>query len=171
MKTRLLNIIVLSILLFTSCSKDKDVLPVDEGITLYEKEGDWDCALSETCQDTYQFDFKSGSRISISIENVTGSSVVSLDLAAQFGQFGGPNILNEGLLTYYGCTGQDEAVSLTNVLISETGTYDLSVARDWGLSAGVDGTYTLVLISDTPFTEATSPTNNAKALNYERECL
>ncbi len=161
------------VIFFASCSSDDDATPtpVDPGITLYEKEGEWNCELGDTCEDIYQFEFKEGSRISISIDDITGSSAVSLDLAADFGQFGGPNILNEGALSYYGCTGQDEEVSLANILIDETGTYNLAIARDWGLSAGVNGKYKLTIVSDTSFTKGVAPTNDTEALNYERECL
>ncbi|GAA4273305.1 PPC domain-containing protein [Aquimarina gracilis] len=172
MKTQILKaLLVLSIIFFVSCSNDDDATPVDTGVTLFEKEGEWDCEIGHTCEDIYQFEFKEGSRISISIDNVTGSSVVSLDLAADFGQFGGPNILNEGALSYYGCTGQDGEVSLANILISETGTYNLAIARDWGLSAGFDGTYKLIIVSDTSFTEGIAPTNDTEVQNYVRECL
>ncbi|MDY8135086.1 PPC domain-containing protein [Aquimarina sp. 2201CG5-10] len=171
MKTQVLKIVaLLGVIVLTSCSKDDDV-PVETGITLFEEQGEWNCELSQTCEDIYQFELKEGSRISISIEEVTGLSVVSLDLSADFGQFGGPNLLNEGAITYYGCTVQDEEISITNILISETGTYNLAVARDWNLSAGFDGTYTLVILSDTAFTEGVTPINDAEATNYQRECL
>ncbi len=160
--------------LFTSCSNDDDapvIEPVDEGVTFYEKQGEWSCNISETCEDVYQFEFKEGSRISISVEDVTGKSVVSLDLFVEFGEFGGPNLLTNGSNKYYGCTGQEEEVSLTNILISEKGVYNLAVARDWGQSAGFDGSYTLTVLSDTSFTEASEPSDDTEALNYETECL
>ncbi|GAB1858133.1 hypothetical protein MHTCC0001_29700 [Flavobacteriaceae bacterium MHTCC 0001] len=173
MKSPIINtlLFIFSICTFVSCSKDDDTTPVAPGITLYEKQGTWDCDLGNTCEDVYQFEFKKNSKISISIEGLTGKSVVSIDLSADFGQYGGPNLLNEGNLSYYGCTGQNEEVNIANIQIDETSTYNLFIARDWGLSAGGEGTYTLVVISDTPFTESMAPTHNANAVNYERECL
>ncbi|WP_303315949.1 pre-peptidase C-terminal domain-containing protein [Flavivirga abyssicola] len=171
MRTQIKNtVIILLAVLFANCSKDDDT-PIDKGLTLFETTEEWNCNLSETCEDIYQFEFKEGTRISISIENITGKSVVSLDLSADFGEFGGPNLLTEGKLTYYGCTTQDESVSVTNVNISETGIYNLAVARDWSLSAGFDGAYKLTIISDTTFTEGETPTNDTEATNYERECI
>ena len=150
MKNQVLNILlVVSILAFTSCSNDDDATPIDNGITSFELDGSWNCEFGETCEDMYQFEFKEGSRISISIEEVTGSSAVSLNLSVDFGELANPNLLNEGSLSYYGCTGQDEEISISNIIISETGTYNLAIARDWGLSAGFDGTYKLTIISDT----------------------
>ncbi|MDO5977653.1 hypothetical protein [Flavivirga spongiicola] len=171
MKTQIKkSIILLLAVLFANCSKDDDT-HIDEGVTLFETTEEWNCNLSETCEDIYQFKFKKGSRISISIENVTGKSVVSLDLSANFGEFGGPNLLTQGKLTYYGCTTQDESVAIVNIYISETGTYNLAIARDWGLSAGFGGTYRLTIISDTAFTEGETPVNDIEATNYERECI
>ncbi|AUP80860.1 hypothetical protein [Flavivirga eckloniae] len=164
------TLIVLSVILFANCSKNDDA-PIDPGITLFETTDTWNCDLSETCEDIYQFEFKEGSRISISVENITGKSVVSLDLSADFGEFGGPNLLTQGKLTYYGCTTQNENVSIANINISETGIYNLAVARDWGLSAGFDGDYKLTIISDTSFTKGETPTNDTEATNYERECI
>ena len=172
MKNQILKtILIIAGITFASCSNDDDATPEVVGVTSFEIEGQWNCELGENCEDIYQFEFKKDSKISISINDVTGMSVVSLDLSAEFGQFGGPNLLNEGSLTYYGCTSQDEDVSITNITISEAGTYNLSVARDWGLSAGVEGAYTLAIISDTPFTEGLAAVEDIDAENYERECL
>ncbi|MCK8523641.1 hypothetical protein M0D21_18805 [Aquimarina sp. D1M17] len=172
MKNQILKTVLLTILiLLSSCSNDDDATLEIAGITSFEKEGQWNCELSESCEDIYQFEFKKGSKIAISIEDVTGMSAVSLDLSAEFGQFGGPNLLNEGQLSYYGCSGQDENISITNISISETSTYNLSIARDWGLSAGVEGTYKVTIISDTAFTEGVSAIEDVKTENYERECL
>ncbi len=172
MKTQIFKVkLIAALVLIVGCSKDDDVPVIDPGITFYEKAGEWSCNINEDCEDVYQFEFKKDTKIAISIEDVTGKSVVSLDLSAEFGQFGGPNLLNDGKLTYYGCTNQDEEVSISNIIISETGIYNLSVARDWGLSAGFDGTYKVTIISNTAFIEGVSPTNDTEALNYERECL
>ena len=73
-------------LLLASCSKDDDSAVI--GITSFEKEEEWTCELGETCEDIYQFEFKKDSKISISIEDVTGLSVVTVKLAADFGQYG-----------------------------------------------------------------------------------
>ncbi|MDH7446269.1 PPC domain-containing protein [Aquimarina sp. 2201CG14-23] len=172
MKTQILKrvMMLLVIVLSISCSKDDDVPVVNPGVTLIEKEGEWSCNLSETCQDIYKFQFKAGSRISISIEEVTGSSVVSLDVYVDFGEIGGPNLLTNGGITHYGCTGQNEEVSLGNILLPEDETYNIAVARDWGLSAGFDGTYKLTVISDTPFLEG-EVMDDAAASDYERECI
>lgn len=172
MKNQIIKTVLIAFLIiFSSCSKDDDTTPETTGMTSFEQEGEWLCELGQTCEDIYQFEFRKDSKISISVENITGKSVVSLDLSADFGEFGGPNLLTQGNITYYGCTVQDEDVSLTNITISETGTYNLSIARDWGFSAGFDGTYTLTIISDTPFTEGIAAILNTEAINYERECL
>ncbi len=164
------TVIILLAVLFANCSKNDDPI-VNESLTLFEAIEEWHCDLGETCEDIYQFEFTEGTRISISVEAVTGRSVVSLDLSAEFGQYGGPNLLNAGKITYHGCTGQNENVSLTNILVSETGTYNLAIARDWGLSAGFDGAYKLTVISDTGFTEGETPLDDMVATNYERECI
>ncbi len=150
-----------------SCSKDDDT-PDTPGVTSYEVVGAWDCELGDSCEDLYEFDFKAGTKISISIEEIDGSSVVSLDLSLHIA---GTNILTNGDITYYGCTGQDESVALANILLNDAGKYHLKVARDWGLSAGADGNYKLTIIADTPFEAVGLTADDDLDPNYERECL
>jgi len=80
-------------------------------------------------------------------------------------------ILNQGNLSHYGCTGQNEDVSFATIAISETGIYNLSIARDWGLSAGFEGIYKLTIISDVLFEEAAAFIQDSEVVSYERECL
>ncbi len=166
-KAWVLFLIVLSV----GCSKDDDISTVTPEVTLFEKEGKWLCELGQTCEHIYQFELKKDSKISVSVEDITGNSTVSLDLSVEFGQFGGPNLLNNGEVSYYGCTDQNEEISLTNITISETAIYNFSVARDWGLSAGSEGSYKVTIISDTPFIDKSGIIQNMEAINYERECL
>ncbi|MGY3792412.1 hypothetical protein [uncultured Aquimarina sp.] len=166
-KAWVLFLIVLSV----GCSKDDDISIVTPEVTLFEREGKWLCELGQTCENIYQFEFKKDSKISVSVEDITGNSTVSLDLSVEFGQFGGPNLLNNGEVSYYGCTDQNEEISLTNITISETAIYNFSVARDWGLSAGLEGSYKVTIISDTPFIYKSGIIQNTEAINYERECL
>lgn len=166
-KTWILFLIVLN----AACSKDDNVPLVIPEVTLVEKEGKWLCEFEQTCENIYQFEFKKDSKISVSVENVTGNSTASLDLSVDFGQFGGPNLLNNGAVSYYGCTDQDEEISLTNITISETAIYNFSVARDWGLSVGPEGSYKMTVISDTPFIDKSGIIQNSEAISYERECL
>ena len=167
MKTYFLKLVFLLTVVFAaSCSNDDDA-PVETGVTFYEVAGSWDCELGESCQDLYEFEFDAGTRISISVEDITGSSVVSLDLVLHIA---GTNILTDGDITYYGCTGQDESVALNNILLGDDGNYKLAVARDWGLSAGFDGTYKLTIIADTPFEPLGNIEDDGFDPNYEREC-
>lgn len=80
-KTWILFLIVLNV----GCSKDDDMPSVIPEITLVEKEGKWLWEFGQTCENIYQFEFKKDSKISITVENITGNSTVSLG----FGQFGG----------------------------------------------------------------------------------
>ncbi|MFD2563470.1 hypothetical protein [Aquimarina rubra] len=171
MKTQVFRKIVIVVItaLLASCSND-DSPVINPGVTLIEKVGEWNCNVSETCQDIYQYQFKAGSRISINIEEVTGNSVVAVDVYAEFGEIGGPNLLTNGGIAHYGCTGQNEEVSLGNILLPEDATYHIAVARDWGLSAGGEGSYKLTIISDTPFLEE-EIINDSTVVNYERECI
>ncbi|MBW1298863.1 PPC domain-containing protein [Aquimarina litoralis] len=173
METRILKKIVMLFLLVLSigCSKDDDVPTVVPDVTSLEIQGDWLCELGQTCEDIYQFEFKKDSKISISVENITGQSTVSLDLSLNSGQFAALNLLNDGNISYYGCANQNEEISITNISITETGVYNFSVARDWGLSAGTEGMYSISIISNTPFKDNSMVIENTQAINYERECL
>lgn len=74
-------------------------------------------------------------------------------------------------VSYYGCTDQNEEISLTNIAISEIAIYNFSVARDWGLNGGPEGSYKMTIISNTPFIDKSGIIRNTGAINYERECL
>lgn len=137
------------ICLLFACSDDDDG-NAPKGYTLYENSGSWDCALSESCQDVYEFVFQSGSRVAVIIEEVTGGSVVRLAIHAPNVNLGGTNLLT-GNSDDLMCTGPDEDATVPNFIASSDGVYKIVITRDWGLSAGFDGTYNFVLFSDTSF--------------------
>ncbi len=145
------------VLLFTTvscfifnCSDDDDGTVPEVGERLYETNGSWDCETGESCQDVYEFDFESGSRVSLIIQEVTGSSVVRLTIHAPNVNLGGTNLLT-GNTDDLRCTGQDEDASIPNFIAPSDGVYKVVITRDWGSSAGADGNYNLVLFSDTNF--------------------
>ena len=137
------------LLIIASCSNDDDGNE-PTGITAYTTSGAWMCELSESCQDVYEFELQSGSRVSIVVEEVTGASVVRLAMHAPNVSLGGTNLLT-GDTDDLRCTGQDEDAAVPNFIAPSSGVYQLAVTRDWGLSAGFDGTYNLIVFSDTNF--------------------
>ncbi len=155
-----------AVLLCVACSSDDDG---PSGITLFEVNGMWDCAQSESCQDVYEFQFQAGTRVSFFIEDVTGSSVVRLAVHAPNIPLGGTNVLTGNALELQ-CEGQDEETGDPNLVLSTTGVYQFVVTRDWGLSAGFDGTYQMTIISDTPFQELTQTVDDVDSLSLGTDC-
>jgi hypothetical protein len=110
--------------------------------------GGWDCAISQICQDVYDFDLQDGSDVEVIVHTVTGASVPRLALF-------GPGIPLDGINLFTGttndrlCVGQD-MTDTASVTVSGSGTYRLAVGRDWGLSAGVSGTYVVDVNTSLP---------------------
>ena len=159
--------ILLAILITTlvSCNK-KDEL---QGDTLFEQSGSWDCTLGESCQDVYEFEFMANTTLSISVEDVTGKSVVGLAMYAPGMVLGSANLLTNNP-NEASCGGQDEAQSEPNFVIPSSGIYKLAVTRDWGASAGLGGDYKLTVIADTPFQTLTQTVDDTDSKASGKEC-
>lgn len=149
-----------------SCSDDETIEP---GQTVYEKSGSWDCALSESCQDVYEMNFKVGTQISFSVTDVTGTSVVRLAIYGPNSLLGGTNILT-GTTNELECTEQNEDAVVPNITITDAGVHKVVVGRDWGSSAGASGTYKLAIIASDKFTDVTQPIDDADSLAPGSEC-
>lgn len=138
--------------------------------TNYQSPGSWEADLGQDCMDVYDFQVPAGTAISITVGDVTGSSVVRLALYGPGLGLGGTNRLT-GTAADLQCGGQDETTSL-DVVLTEQGTYRLAVVRDWGSSAGFDGTYDLTVTSDqtvlalgSTANDVTSPTTLAACVD------
>ena len=114
------------LLIIASCSNDDDGNE-PTGITAYTTSGAWMCELSESCQDVYEFELQSGSRVSIVVEEVTGASVVRLAMHAPNVSLGGTNLLT-GDTDDLRCTGQDEDAAVPNFIAPSSGVYQLWTA-------------------------------------------
>lgn len=138
--------------MLSSCSSDDDATTAvpEVGERLFETNGSWTCELGESCQDVYDIEMTAGSRVSLTVSNVTGSSVVRLAIHAPNDNLGGINLLT-GTAEDIECSGQDESYSFSNIMLSQDGVYKFVVTRDWGSSAGFDGNYRLTIFSDNLF--------------------
>ena len=165
LKTGIMLIAVL--LLSTSCSNDDDSTP--PGDRAYDANGAWNCEINESCQDVYEFDFSAGSRIAIAVEQVTGGSVVRIAIHGPGNGLGGINLLT-GTQNDLQCEAQDENVNIANFTAVTEGIYTLAVTRDWGASAGFDGTYSLSVISDTLFEFKDQTVEDVDSLAPDGEC-
>ncbi len=164
-KIRFLLISILVASFSFACKKDDEQVP---GVTLYEQNGSWNCELGKSCQDIYEFKFAAGTRISITVEEVTGLSVARLAVHAPGIVPGGTNLLTNNANDLM-CSGQNEDMGLPNVILPSEGTYKVAITRDWGTSAGVDGDYRLAIFADKPF-EVLSQTNDTDSLAPNGEC-
>lgn len=115
----------------------------------YFAEGDWSCELAETCMDLYEFDLPELATITIQVEATGGSSVPRLGFYRPGDDLDARNVLSAGFSDRE-CVGQNGTDTIT-LRTAEAGVYTLAVGRDWGSSAGANGTYALSFSSDLPF--------------------
>jgi hypothetical protein len=159
--------LLLNLGLFTSCGNDDPVTP-PAGTKSFHVDGTWTCDTGVSCQDVYDFTFSAGSTVSIAVSAVTGNSVLRLSLF-------GPGVALDGVNLLMGeandrlCTGQDEGETVAYA-IATTGKYSLAVGRDWGQSAGADGTYSLDVTSATSFTVGTQTAEDTASLASGADC-
>ncbi len=99
----------------------------------------WDCLFSESCQDVFEIYLEAGSTLTVTHDQITGDSVSRLAAFAPGVPLSGVNLF-WGTARDVACSGQDGSQSYTTQ-ISQTGTYQVAVGRDWGASAGSAGTY------------------------------
>lgn len=155
MKTLVLGIIILTA---ASCSKET----VEPQQSYYTNIESLECHIGQSCQDVYEFDFEADTEMLFDIKNITGSSVIRYAIYAPGIDLGGDNLLNETIYEVK-CTDKDKSIS-DAVTIKTAGVYKLTVTRDWGLSSGLSGYYTLEVF-------ATKPFKNVKQIANDKETL
>lgn len=113
--------------------------------------GGWTCSVGVNCQDVYDFTITGpvpADTLTVTVSAVTGTSTLRMAVFAPGVALSGTNLTNGGV-TDRRCFGQNigDTVGLTNLPAS--GTYRIAVGRDWGLSGGASGTYTLSVSMNT----------------------
>lgn len=115
--------------------------------------GDWDCSpLTNNCQDVYDFRISSAvaaDSITISVSNITGTSVLRMAVFGPGSTLNATNLINSGLADHR-CFGQDVGDSVSISGATGAGLYRIAIGRDWGLSAGSGGLYTLAVSMNAP---------------------
>lgn len=149
------------------CGDDESTDPPTDFL-IYEVDGAWDCASSESCQDVYEIDVPEGATLTVRVTGVTGASVPRLALHAPDTELGGINLLT-GTTQDRECVGQDQGDEVT-VADVEEGVYKIAVTRDWGSSAGAAGTYHLTVESDLRFTVEGQPVLDGNSLAPGSRC-
>ena len=109
----------------------------------------WACDTGETCQDVYEIDLAAGQTVTVAVTDITGASVPRLALFAPGVPLNGTNLFT-GSNNDRECVGQNEEDS-ASATATVTGTYRFVIGRDWGSSAGADGTYSFTVSADDPF--------------------
>lgn len=109
---------------------------------LYTASTGWNCAAGTSCQDVFDFETLAASTLTASVTSVTGASVVRMavfDGAA----LDTTNRLNGNLADRL-CATQDASDAATSASLA-AGLKRVAIGRDWGLSAGSSGTYTVTI--------------------------
>lgn len=163
------SLIALGFLLSFSCSKDNDFF-TGATITLYETNGDWECNLDESCQDVYEFKFKSNTNIDITISEVTGGSESRLAVYAPNVSLGGINLLTNSTKDFSCVTINDESIILQNINLPKSGVYKIAVTREFGESVGDSGTYKLTVSANSGFQYIEQTIDDVDSLADGFEC-
>ena len=106
----------------------------------WEQTGSWTCGAGVSCMDVYELDIDAGTDLNIAVTSITGGSVPRLALFAPGTPLSGVNLLT-GTNFDRECVGQNTNDFVTAVTAAVSGVYRLAVGRDWGSSAGANGTY------------------------------
>lgn len=157
--------VIIATALVTACSKDN----TDPGRTVFEKSGNWVSPVGESCRDVYAIEFSKGTRLSIQVSEITGSSVAQLAIYGPNSLIGGANILT-GNTNELSCGGQNATESVVNVQIVESGVHQISVSRNFGSSAGTTGDYKLTIISSERFYNIVESVDNEGYISGGSEC-
>jgi hypothetical protein len=128
----------------------------------------WNCGLGESCQDVYEVSLPAGAVVDLSVTGVTGASVVRMAVFGPGTSLAGDNILTEANLDSE-CTGQDQDAGASFVA-STGGVYRIAVGRDWGSSAGFNGTYELSIASDLGVADDGQSVDDEASLAVDTTC-
>jgi hypothetical protein len=105
----------------------------------------WNCASLVSCIDLYDFTFPAETTVTIQVGSVTGNSVVRLGAWAPGVPYSGQNLLTGRTMDRM-CVAQNTSDTVLFRAIPG-GTYRIGVGRDWGMSGGAAGTYSLTVFS------------------------
>ena len=126
------------------------------GVTTFTTTSGWNCANGVSCQDVWDFETMAPGTVTVTVSAVTGSSVLRLavfDGAA----LSTVNRLN-GNQSDRQCTGQNAGDTAVTQLLP-AGLHRFAIGRDWDLSAGPSGTYTVT------FASTVLPSGNGQTAN------
>ncbi|MCW7464417.1 hypothetical protein [Leptospira levettii] len=108
-------------------------------ISSYSFSGDWNCSVN--CQDVFEVDVLANGNYGFNVSSVTNSSVLRWSFMAPAIPLNGTNLFNS-LTNDTMCYGQDIGDN-RSYSTSALGKYQLTIGRDYGASAGTQGTYNL----------------------------
>ncbi|GHA00562.1 hypothetical protein GCM10008090_06780 [Arenicella chitinivorans] len=157
MQIRFLTLVVLMLLCFGGVVHGQTkvvVVPLmesDQRNSFIGVSGAWNCAITETCQDVYEFTIDKPANAMLDLRSIGGSSVVLTAIFAPGQSLSGTNLLT-GSTADRECTGQNVPYQLIHLTLPTAGRYKLAIGRDWGSSSGLTGTYQLRFYTSVPHT-------------------
>lgn len=157
--------LIITAALVTACSKD-DSAP---GQTVFEKSTDWVSPVNQSCRDVYDIDLRKGTRLSIQVSEISGSSDAQLAIYSPKSLIGGMNMLT-GNTNELSCGGQNVPESVVDVQIVEDGVHQFSISRNWGSSTGTTGDYKLTIIASERFYNIVEAVDNEGYISGGSEC-
>lgn len=131
--------------------------------------GTWNCSPGVSCGDVYDLSLQAGTAVALNVTNVTGNSIVRLGAFAPGTPLNGQNLLT-GQPTDRLCNGAFNASDSTSFIAGTTGTYKLTVMRDFNGSSGLTGTYRLTMLGSQALTGVTLSASNSSSLETATQC-
>lgn len=145
------------------------------GTTSYTKSLGWTCASGVDCQDVFDFQMTAGTTVTFKVTNVSSGSVAELALYGPGSALSGTNLFTgnaTAVLCNVGasCDNNTAGQAIENFAITHTGTYRLTVTRNWGFSCGGSGTYDLSVTSASTFQPLGQTSDDTATLSVGQSC-
>lgn len=136
--------------------------------TSFATSSGWSCGVGVSCQDVYDFRFAASTTVTVSVSNVTASSVLRL------GAFGpGTALTDSDLFTGSSfdrqCFGQNVGDTVA-FRATTAGTYRIAIGHDGSDSAGASGTYTATVTASAPMSFLGQSVNDAATGAAGKKC-
>lgn len=135
----------------------------------------WKCTSGNNCQDIFDLEFAKGTQVTFKISPVSAGSTAQIALYDKDTPLGGINQFTQTTNelrcnTERDCNKNTAGQTVNNFIAPNAGTYRLAVSRNWSLSCGAEGTYTLTITADRNFKVVKQSGNDLQAKVSSAEC-
>ena len=174
-RCRLFLVFLLLSLSSLACGDDDDAPNVPPTfVTHYDAPHEWVCAQDVNCQDVFNIEFTAGTTVTFEVIDLTGNSIAQIALYGPGVSLGDTNLFtgttNELRCNFVADCGEMPDQVVSDLVLTDGGTYRLAVTRDWGSSCQGSGTFRLVINADSRFQFPVRTVDDAASLAPGYEC-